>query len=215
MKSKQKEEYITATGLIKKRGWTKNMVGKLTGNLEVKLVDNPHYKCASPMRLLLLKDIKRIERTKKFKELKEKAERRKPSAKKAVETKIKNTLGMADTFSIVVERIDLDTLIKNTLAAKQYWYDFNSNWNYMKFDYRDAYSAPKENVNRWMVNYIRHNLSNYDEELESLKGKIGKLQGYWYYKEKLANEMKKVYPELRKEIDYYMMGISDNMKEDN
>ena len=106
-KTKKKEEYITVTGLVEKRGWTRSMATKLLENLDYKEVNNPHYKCAAPMTLYYLKDIKRIEKTKKFAQLKEKAEKRKISAKKAVETKINTTMDIADTFSVTVERIDL------------------------------------------------------------------------------------------------------------
>lgn len=205
-KTKKKEEYITVTGLVEKRGWTRSMATKLLENLDYKEVNNPHYKCAAPMTLYYLKDIKRIEKTKKFAQLKEKAEKRKISAKKAVETKINTTMDIADTFSVTVERIDLEDLEEFTLEEKQYWYDNNWNSDY----YRNAYSADEETIKRWMVNFIRHNLSDYEEQLEILEGRTGKNKGYWHFKIKLAEEMKKVYPELEKDIDKYMLGIQED-----
>ena len=205
-KTKKKEEYITVTGLVEKRGWTRSMATKLLENLDYKEVNNPHYKCAAPMTLYYLKDIKRIEKTKKFAKLKEKAEKRKISAKKAVETKINTTVDIADTFSVTVERIDLEDLEEFTLEEKQYWYDNNWNSDY----YRNAYSADEETIKRWMVNFIRHNLSDYEEQLEILEGRTGKNKGYWHFKIKLAEEMKRVYPELEKDIDKYMLGIQED-----
>ena len=205
-KTKKKEEYITVTGLVEKRGWTRSMATKLLENLDYKEVNNPHYKCAAPMTLYYLKDIKRIEKTKKFAQLKEKAEKRKISAKKAVETKINTTMDIADTFSVTVERIDLEDLQEFTLEEKQYWYDNNWNSDY----YRNAYSADEETIKRWMVNFIRHNLSDYEEQLEILEGRTGKNKGYWHFKIKLAEEMKRVYPELEKDIDKYMLGIQED-----
>ena len=202
----KKQEYITATGLKEKRGWTGSML-KLLNNLDYKLVDNPYYKCAPPMCLYNLKDIKRIERTKKYKELREKADKRKTSAKKAVETKTQKAVSLADTFSVTVESMTLEELRANTLDAKQWWYDLHTDYLYM-YEAKNAYSAPEDVVKRWMVSYIRHNLSNYDEELEALNGRIGKKKAYKYYKEKLAEEMKKGYPELKKEIDQYMLKIA-------
>lgn len=208
---KKKDEWITGTGLIEKRGWTKSMIGKLTMNLNVRIVDNPHYKCAPSMKLYCLKDIKRIEKTKRFKLLKEKADRRKESAKKSVETKIKNVVQLADNFSVTVQRIDLEELREETLASKQAWYD-SQILNRNNYDFRDAYSAPQEDVERWEVNFIRHNLSDYDEQLEILNGKMGKFVAYWHYKEKLANEMKRIYPELINSINLYMLGIQEKNK---
>lgn len=207
MATKKKEEYITVTGLIGKRGWTRSLATKLLQNADYKVVDNPRYKCAAPMTLYYLEDIKRIEKTKKFKELKEKADKRKVSAKKAVETKINTAVAIADKFSITVERIDLDKLRTFAIEDKQAWYDMQ--WSY-DYEPKDAYYAPEQVVKRWMVNYIRHNLSHYDEELENLMGRTGKYAGYVHYKIKLAEEMKKIYPEIKKEIDQYMLGIQDD-----
>ena len=227
----KKEEYITATGLIQKRDWTKTMVNKLLADVEVKWLDNPHYKCASPMGLYNMKDIKRIEKTKKFKDAKEIADKRKASAKKAVETQKKNTISMVDKFSIIVERLTLEDLKEITLKDKQNWYDIHP--KYIRYDVREyadydeddiyyfengyyeneyiernAYTAPEEVVKRWMVNYIRHKLTNYDEELKRICGRLAREKAYAKYKNILAAEMKKVYPELEKEIDKYMLGIS-------
>ncbi len=206
-KTKKKKEYITVTGLIEKRGWTRSMATKLLQNLDYKKVKNPIYKCAAPMILYYLKDIKRIEKTKKFAQLKEKAEKRKISAKKAVETKINKTVDIADTFSVTVKRIDLEDLREYTLEEKQNWYNYNL-WD--RGIYRDAYLADEETIKRWIVNFIRHNLSDYEEQLEILEGRTGKNKGYWHFKIKLAEEMKKVYPELQKDIDKYMIGIQED-----
>ena len=209
-KTKKKEEYITVTGLVEKRGWTRSMATKLLENLDYKEVNNPHYKCAAPMTLYYLKDIKRIEKTKKFAQLKEKAEKRKISAKKAVETKINTTVDIADTFSITIERIDLEDLRKYTLEEKQNWYNYRF-FNFLDGEIcRNAYSADEETIKRWMVNFIRHNLSDYEEQLEILEGRTGKNKGYWHFKIKLAEEMKRVYPELEKDIDKYMLGIQED-----
>lgn len=209
-KTAKKEEYITVTGLIEKRGWTRSMATKLLQNLNCKVVDNPRYRCAAPMTLYYLKDIKRIEKTKKFAQLKEKAEKRKISAKKAVETKIDKTVDIADTFSVTVERIDLADLEEFTLEEKQNWYNYKF-FNFLDEEIcRNAYSADEETIKRWMVNFIRHNLSDYDEQLEILEGRTGKSKGYWHFKMKLAEEMKRVYPELEKYIDKYMLGTQED-----
>ena len=227
----KKGEYITATGLIQKRGWTKAMVKKLLGKVEVKWVKNPHYKYAHPMGLYKLNDIKRIEETKKFKDTKEKAEKRKASAKKAVETKKNNTIAMVDKFSLNVKRLDLEELKEITLRDKQEWYDTHTKYirydvrdyedyeeeydyylfgeSYYEYEYieRNAYTASEDVVKRWMVNYIRHKLTNYDEELERIYKRIGRVEAYDKYKNILATEMKNVYPELEEDIDEYMLGI--------
>lgn len=205
MKSKKYEKYSYPA--LKERGWTKKMVDELLKNIEPELVENPHYKCAAPMKLYEAKDIKRIERTKKFKEMLEKANKRRISAQKAVETKIKNTMEEMEQFAVEVKRIDIEDLKNRALSSKQSWY--RRTGQDFKYDY-DAYTADEETIKRWMVNFIRHHLSSdYDYQVYSLSGKTGVNEAYKKYKENLAHEMKKVYPELEKEIDKYMLNIGN------
>lgn len=54
---------------------------------------------------------------------------------------------------------------------------FNGDWidePYMK----NAYTANEETINRWIVNYIRHNLVSYDNFLGSIDGKVGSVEAY-------------------------------------
>ena len=240
--SKKKIEYITVTGLVGKRGWTRSMANKLLTKIKFKEVNNPHYKCADYMKLYDLKDIQRIEKTKKFLELKEKADKRKISAQKGLETKKANlkkkedeTLKLVDDFSIEVERISIEELRNKTLSSKQEWYDmhpkiiktyigddeeeilpFSEDYISSYDDYiyteieRNAYNAPEEVIRRWMVSYIRHNLTNYEKELEKLSNRHGQWSAYSKYKYILSKEMKRVYPELEGEIDKYMVEVQDS-----
>ena len=83
--NKIKPEYITVSGLIEKRNWTKSMANKLLENVEFKEVYNYNYAVYSKLYNLI--DIFEIEKTEKFKELMSKANKRKISAIKANETK--------------------------------------------------------------------------------------------------------------------------------
>ena len=50
---------------------------------------------------------------------------------------------------------------------------------------------------RWAVNYIRHELTNYDWVLERIKGKCGIGEEYNRYKNAVLEEIYKAYPELQ------------------
>jgi hypothetical protein len=50
-----------------------------------------------------------------------------------------------------------------------------------------------------MVNYIRHNLTNYEDLLEELEGKVGKINAYIKLKNKILKKIAEVYPDLKDE----------------
>lgn len=47
-----------------------------------------------------------------------------------------------------------------------------------------------------MVNYIRHNLTNYDEVLDNIKDKFGVKVSYVKFRKILMLKIKEVYPKL-------------------
>lgn len=92
-----------------------------------------------------------------------------------------------------------------------YLHDFQGYFEYVEI-YNDVDNVPEEVKKRWMVSYIRHHLTNYDEELEKIKGRKGEQLAYEKYRRILAEEIKKVYPELEKEIDKYMLKNNEHEK---
>lgn len=192
--NKKKIEYWTKSTLLD-RGWTEKTISELLP--PPKLVDNPYYKCAGYMKLWEQKTVKQKEKTKKFKVSAEKKAKRRESALKAVATKAEKTMSLLPTFSLEVERVSLEELRKMTLNAKWNWYMYTEqDWKADSVDFAD-----EETVLRWELNFIRHNLSNYDNELDKLYGKVGKDVVYSKYKNQLMDKIFEVYPELKAKID--------------
>jgi len=60
--------------------------------------------------------------------------------------------------------------------------------------------VPESTADRWMVNYIRHNLTQYDKIIERvLVDRVGREAGHALLKSKVLNQIAKVYPELKYE----------------
>lgn len=57
----------------------------------------------------------------------------------------------------------------------------------------------EETLNRWVVNYIRHNLVNYDYTLGENRGKVGKDEAYPVYKKAVLERIATVYPKYAAE----------------
>ena len=50
---------------------------------------------------------------------------------------------------------------------------------------------------RWMLNYLRHVLSHYEQQLKPLKGRVGKQEAYRLIRRKVTLDSYRAYPELR------------------
>lgn len=195
---------ITLT-TVKSMGFTKKLIEELLP--EPELVPNPHYKCAPPMKLWEKSDVEKAMKTTEFKESQKKREKRQNAARKAVQTKTDNLIDkvMKNAENIRVERLEMDVLLKKTLQAKQNHYD-NWYWNYgcYRFDedyIKSAYGADDDTQKRWMVNYIRHCLTLYDDDLLDMYRKTGKNKAYFIYFEAVLKKIAEVYPELKDECD--------------
>ena len=56
-------------------------------------------------------------------------------------------------------------------------------------------------LSRIMVNYIRHDLSSYEERLDMLFGRVGKREAYRILLKKIYKAIKKAYPSLADECN--------------
>lgn len=189
---KRKIEFYAKTTLLS-RGWTERSIDELLP--PPKLVDNPHYKCAAPMQLWDKKIVHQKERTKKFKMYAEKKAKRSKAMQKVIEKKKDETIEIAECLDITVKRIDFNELRKLALLDKEIWYEVTGQYWRAPL----VHFADEATITRWELNYIRHNLTNYDEELEKLRGRIGKDIAYCHYKDILMDKIYEVYPEFMQE----------------
>ena len=194
----EKDKYISQ-GTVLDMGFTKTMIKNLLPEPELK--PNPHYRCAAPMKLWLESDVRSVMETDAYREALVKAEKRKASAHKAVETKKLDVQKLLEDLisSITVAKIDEKRLVDETLSEKNDWYEFlDSERGYFHGRvHRD--SVDKGTLVRWQVNYVRHNLCNYDHNLYMLAGKIDKASNYRNLKNETLKKIAEVYPSLKEE----------------
>jgi len=75
--------------------------------------------------------------------------------------------------------------------------NYNSLW--LSRGKSDKWASLKDDasfLNRIAVNMLRHCFSNYEYELESLYGKVGKDDGYVQLKSRILEKIEEVYPYL-------------------
>ena len=107
------------------------------------------------------------------------------------------------------ERIDLEELRERTLASKQAWYDAVAEVRYLDPEQmRNAYLADEDTIRRWMVNYIRHEMTDYDFEVfrASMPGRIGRRGAFSMFEEVVYENIASVYPELKDECERQLAG---------
>ncbi len=197
MKTK-KETYLTKTEL-KSRGWTDSIIRKMDLIPDM-TKQNPVYKSAPEMKLYLTEKIKNLENTEKFIGLIEKSKKRKKSSIKGVETKRNKTINYVNSLKIVIPKISLEELKKCAIDHYNSFLLIKEERNIYK-DYSTVFYNCKDFdfLNRIQVNYIRHELTDYEEKLRNLFGKVGKSKAYKLLKCKILDEISKQYPMLKEE----------------
>lgn len=187
---KSSKAQLISQSTVLDMGFTKSMIAKLLPAPVLK--PNPWYRSAAPMKLYRIEDVSAAMETEAYRVASEKAEARRSSAEKAVETKRQKGEALIDTIveELVVERIDTKELKRIVLREKE-------ERAAERGDY--LHSLDDETIARWMVNYVRHNLCQYDDGLMALVGKVGKDALYVRLKEGTLRKIAQVYPELEDE----------------
>jgi hypothetical protein len=75
-------------------------------------------------------------------------------------------------------------------------------YTYGYYDWRPAhFNAETDFLERITCNYIRHQLTDYEDQLDTMFGKVGTTAGYTLLKEKITKAIAQAYPNLRADIN--------------
>ncbi len=189
---KKQPERITRSQL-RERGWTEAAIRDFAGEPD-EILPNPFYRSGAPMQLYDLKRIKRKERTKGFRAWQEKSKARRAAAQGVADRKREETLQKVETLEIKVVKYAGGRLLRKSIEH----YNNRRRWDDESFASED--DSP-EFLQRIQVNYIRHQLTNYDREIEALFKRIGKQDAITALRLRIYTQIGKVYPRLREEAD--------------
>lgn len=191
--------YLTQTALLE-QGWTKSMISKLLPEPITKI--NPVYKSASPMRLWSENDVATAEKTEEFADLLQKAQKRSAKAKQIA---IRKAEQLMYEMTELVRQLSIPKLSDKKLRRKtiQSKYNFAAfrGANYGQYEENDFENADENTMRRWIVNYIRHELIDYDMDLEKYKGRIGIVKAYPEFKIAVLKRIAEVYPNYADECE--------------
>lgn len=188
--SKKRPEFMTKSRLKSERGWSDRAMEVLLGPCDVES-PNPHYGCAAPMKLYRIARILKAERTLKFARFRDAKERRSKAAQEAAERKTEKLLDEIGSLEIEVPRIDN----YKQLACEHY----NNLWASRGRDKYATVNDNKEFLDRISVNFLRHEMSDYEESLVGVRGAVGAQDARIWVKERVLGEIAVTYPELAEE----------------
>lgn len=160
---------------------------------------NPYFLSGPPCPLWDPKDVRRIQRSQWFARAKSTYEKQQIAAGKAVATKAQKMQDYLNALEITVPSISLDDL---TIQASEHYNDLQVGRGTLQdgrgtFDIeRASPQSDPEFLERIMVNYLRHELSSYEEELEHVFGKVGQSEALDEIRDKVYRAISTAYPSL-------------------
>ncbi len=173
--------------VLRERGWTPALVAAFLGDPDA-LETNPHYRTAPPMRLRAVARVEAAEASPEFSAAKEKAAMRSAGAKKGVETRREALLRQVREMDVSVGVLPLDEVRRLAVEA----YNARNFWGVDR-------DAPADFVERIMVNFVRHELTVYDEALDAAAGKVGVSAAVAAIRGKVFDAIAAAYPALASE----------------
>lgn len=191
-------DYITIS-TVKRRGWTELAIKKWLGEPD-KIAKNPHGRNAPPMKLFSLGRVEEIEKGEEWLEWNNKTKNKRriigAKTKERADKKRGEILSYIKNLPIEITYFKKEELYR--LACEHY----NDLWaSRGNFDKHADSSFSKSFLDRIAVNMLRHEFSQYEDELEEIFGKIGKDLAYIELKNLVLNKIKEKYPFLTEECD--------------
>lgn len=173
---------------MKGRGWTDAAIKKFAAEHDDERV-NPHRKSGPPMKLYLMARVKRIELRKTWIAWQAGSTVRKQSSAEAVHTKKEKLQEYVDSIVIEVPQMTEEEL---TSRAIMHYNDMRSGTEKDR-----AYaSSSRDFLDRISVNYLRHELTKYEQHLGEIASKTGAVDCRTSIRRKVYDAIKDAYPDL-------------------
>lgn len=177
---------------LRERGWTRTMVRDLLGEPD-ELRPNPAYRSAAPIRLWALDRVTAAEQDPAFAQRQATARKRAASADAAAGRKRQELLAEVARVPVRVPLVDRERLTRRACAS----------YNAMHGDRLDhvpaAPGSDPQFLERITVNYLRHELSSYEDRLAGLFRKTGRAQASALIRERVYAAISQAYPDLAAE----------------
>lgn len=184
--------YYTKTELAKR--WSQKLIDDYFPICSEERV-NPQYSSGAPMQLYDIAEVRYIESKADFKADYQKVLKRKIAARERAERKREELIMYANGVQIKVPTYDKDKLIQNACNHYNRWNDWKEG-GYCD-GWRATPSSDKSFLKRITINYLRHQCTCYDKELEKFFRKVGKQEAHDVLQKRINEAIKQKYEWLR------------------
>ena len=174
---------LTQTGVLARHGWSKGVLVKLLGEPDLR---KKVYGRTNLFALYLESRVIAVEHSDVFKSLQANLAIRKASATKAILTKTNKLLAAVDVMKVDVALMPLRDV--HRLAIDSYNEHHTEAQNYATCKSDAAF------LNRISVNFIRHELTEYDYVLADVAGKTGITKAVDGIRQKVYSAIATAYP---------------------
>ena len=185
-------QYYTKTELAKR--WSNSLIEKHFPQCSLEK-PNPQYKGGSPMQLYEVGMVRYIETTEAFKADYQKVKKRKIAARERAQRKREESIMYANGVQIKIPTMEKDKLIEKACYHYNSWKEWKEGgWD---GEWRVTPSCDESFLKRITVNYLRHECTCYDKELQKFIKKIGKNEAHDVLQKRINEAIIQKYEWLR------------------
>lgn len=177
--------HLNATQLAA-RGWTPAMIRDFLGRPDLTEFV-PRFRTAAPTLLFAAARVQAVERTAEFTQRRQLAARRSAVSKQAADRRRLEMLRLMAADEVSIPKLAPDVLTDRAVRHREP---------------RDAASAAKagdSTLNRWKVNYLRHQLTRFDAMIEGMFGQVGRAAAEKVLRRRALEAIGRTYPDLLEE----------------
>ena len=189
----QRDDYCSRPDLLS-RGWTDSMIRDFLSKPDC-TKPNPRYKCAADMKFYRDQRVQAVEQSDEWKRRRELAERRSDAAWAAAERRREDTERLIG--ELPTPEIEMKPL---TTVRREAYHSWRRRRSFRGKETNPMTCIDEATLGRITVNYIRHELSEYDRLLHSVKGVVGAEEARCTIREKVMDQIRTQYPELASEV---------------
>jgi hypothetical protein len=189
---------------LRERGWTDAIIARHLGEPD-ELAPNPHHRSGPPRKLYLITRVEAAEASPGFAADREGTSRRRESARKATATKHAAMLAHLARVAVSVPVLDRDELVRRACRhynrrKEEVAMDRAERGQETDYTPATADSSPGF-LDRISVNFLRHALSSFEDELAAVAGRVGVTDAYRAITRKVLDAIAAAYPHLKAECE--------------
>ena len=194
--------HYTFSDLRKLRGWSERLIRELLGEPD-ELKRNPMSSSRragvgsayAPMKLYTAERVHAAEQDARYIAYQARRQKQSTASKATADRKAAELESWASSVPIVVQRLSLNTVHKRSLESREAWEASRGRFGF------DGASVDDTTRERWAVNFVRHELTTYDDSLLQAYGKVGVDSAAAIIRDRVLSEIARVYPELAAECE--------------